>query len=95
MPKQRSELEAAAGQLILAIQKEWDREIGEISAPESEAVMNTSHLILQAAKANDVASLLGGRSIAQFLGESWVGRHPGVIPAVKKVQLLIKGKHAV
>lgn len=89
MPKQRSELEAAAGQLILAIQKEWNREMGEGSVPESEAVMHKSHRILQAAKANEIASLLGEQSVAQFLGESWVGLHPRVISAAGKVQFLV------
>jgi hypothetical protein len=95
MPKQRSELEAAAGQLILAVQKEWESDFFEGSGPENESVMGTCHELLQAAKANSIASLLAGRSVAQYLGESWVGRHPRVIPAVKQVQLLIKGKHAV
>lgn len=95
MPKQRGELEAAAGRLISAIQKEWSAEAGEKSAPESEAVMNTSHGLLLAAKSQTLDSELGGRTVAQYLGESWVGRHPNVIPAVRELQLLIKGKHAV
>jgi hypothetical protein len=95
MPKQRGQLEAAAGQLISAIQKEWGNEAGELSAPESEAVMHNSHNLLKAAKTNSIDSLLAGRSVAEFLGESWVGRHSGVIPAIKNLQLLIKGKHAV
>lgn len=95
MPKQRSELEAAAGQLVLVIQKELGREIGESSAPESEAVMNTSHGLLQAAKRGELEAELGGRTVAEYLGKSWVGRHPQVMPAVKRIEVLIKGKHAV
>jgi hypothetical protein len=95
MPKQRTDLEAAAGKLILAIQQEWDREIGEPSAAESEAVMHSSHGLLQAAKSNAIEALLDGRSVAQYLGPSWVGRHPRVSPAIKSVELLIKVKHAV
>ncbi len=84
MPKQKNEIEAAAGRLISSIQKDWISELGEESAPESEEVMHTSHHLLQAAKANTLASLLDGRTIAQFLGTSWVGRHPRVIPAIKE-----------
>ncbi len=95
MPKQRGELEAAAGRLISAIQKAWGAEAGEESAPESEAVMHTSHGLLLAAKSNALAAELRRRTVAQYLGESWVGRHPSVIPAVRELQLLIKGKHVV
>lgn len=90
MPKQKTEIEAVAGRLISSIQKEWTSELGEESAPESEEVMHTSHYLLQAAKANTLASLLDGRTIAQFLGPSWVDRHPRVMPAIKEFQLLIK-----
>jgi len=95
MPKQRSELEAAAGRLISAIQKEWGAEAGEESAPESEAIMHTSHGLLLAAKSHTLEAELAGLTVAQYLGESWVVRHPNVIAAVKELQLLIKGKHAV
>ena len=95
MPKHRTKLEAVAGQLILAIQKEWEGELGEESARETEAIMHTSHDLLNAAKTNTLSSLLAGRSIAQFLGPSWVGRHPRVIPMIKEFHLLMKGEHAV
>jgi hypothetical protein len=95
MPKLRTEVEAVAGRLILAIQKEWHNELGEESASESEEIMHTSHYLLQAAKANTLTSLLGGRTIAQFLGSSWVGRHPRVIPTIKEFQVLIKSEGAI
>lgn len=95
MPKHRSELEAAAGQLILAVQKEWENDFFAGAGPENEAVVGTCHELLQAAKASALDTLLAGRSVAQHLGESWVARHPSVIPAVKELQLLIKGRHAV
>jgi hypothetical protein len=90
MPKQKTEIEMAAGRLISTIQKEWTTELGEESAPESEEVMHTSHQLLKAAMTNSLTSLLDGRTIAQFLGPSWVGRHPRVMPAIREFQLLIK-----
>ena len=95
MPKQRGEISAAAGRLVSAIQKEWNAELGEHTATESEAVMHTSHGLLLAAKAETLESELAGRTVAQYLGEGWIGRHPSVIPAVRELQLLIKGEHAV
>jgi hypothetical protein len=95
MAKQLGELEAAAGRLISAIQKEWIAEAGEDSAPESEAVMHTAHDLLQAAKKQDLNTLFAGRSVAQFLGESWVQRHPAVIPAIRELQVLIRRTLAV
>jgi len=95
MPKKRSDLEAAAGVLVSAIQKEWTAEIGEDSASESEAVMHNSHGLLQAAKAQSLSKLLGERTVAQYLGESWLKRHPKVLPAVRELQILVKGAHAV
>lgn len=90
MPKQKTEIEAAVGRLISVIQKEWTSELGEESAHESEEVMHMSHDLLKAAKTCTITSLLNGRTIAQFLGPSWVGRYPRVIPAIREFQLLIK-----
>ena len=95
MPKQRGELEEAAGRLTSAIQKEWGAELGQATAPESEEVMHTSHGLLLAAKSKSLGSELAGRTVAQYLGEDWIDRHPNVIPAVRALQLLIKGEHAV
>jgi hypothetical protein len=70
----RNELEAAAGRLIRAIQKEWSAEIGEAPASESEAVMNASHGLLQAARTpQTLAGELAGRTVAEYLGKDWVG----------------------
>jgi hypothetical protein len=96
MPRERSELEKAAGKLISAIQKEWTDEAGLDCAAESEEVMHRSHSLLQAAHGNSFdVSVLNGGSIAQFLGEGWVGRHPRVIPAIKLLHERIKESHAV
>jgi hypothetical protein len=78
MPRQRTALEYAAGKLISSIQKEWSVEAGEPQSKESEAVVDRAHLLLQAAKAGDLRSFLGGRSISDFLGSNWVRAHPRV-----------------
>jgi len=95
MPKKRSELEVAAGRLVSAIQKEWTAEIGEDSARESEAIVHRSHGLLQAAKAQTLGKLLGERTVAHYVGESWLKRHPRVLAAVRELQILVKGAHAV
>ncbi|MDR0777193.1 MAG: hypothetical protein LBE81_11235 [Azonexus sp.] len=87
MPRKRSELEKAAGKLISAIQREWSDEAGLDCSAESEEVMHRSHDLLQAAKGGSFDSaVLGGSSIAQFLGDRWVEQHPHVISAIKELQ---------
>jgi hypothetical protein len=46
MTNSRTELEAAAGKLISAIQKEWHSEAGEPESAASEAVMHLAHELL-------------------------------------------------
>lgn len=94
MPKFRTEAEVAAGKLISAIQKVWDGQMGEDSAAESEAVMHTSHELLQAASSGGVAELLQGRSIRDFLGQSWVQSHPEILPHLNRLQSLIESSSA-
>lgn len=86
MPRQRTPLEAAAGQLISAIQKEWTAELGEPCAAGSEHAMNQAHELLQAAVQDRLPQLLQGRTIAAFLGCHWVAAHPGVLPAIKAMK---------
>jgi hypothetical protein len=95
MPKHRGELEAATGRLISAIQREWNAEAGEELATESETVMHMSHGLLLAAKSQTLDAELGGRTVAQYLGEDWVRSHPDVVRVVQELQLLIAAKHAV
>jgi hypothetical protein len=76
-------VEVLAGQLILAIQREWQAEIGEDTAQDSEAVMNRAHLLLQAAKVNSLTSTLGARSVERYLGSDWLSTHPAAVPAVR------------
>ena len=68
MKPSRTPLEASAGKLISAVQREWHAEAGEPSAAESEEVMHSCHGLLQAAKNGSLAAILGSKTIAQFLG---------------------------
>jgi len=83
MPRSRTPVEALAGQLILAIQREWQAEIGEDTAQESEAVMNRAHLLLRAASANSLTRTLGAQSVEEYLGADWLSTHPAATPAAR------------
>jgi hypothetical protein len=89
MPRSRSPLERAAGQLISAIQREWHAEIGEPAAAESEAVMHASHGLLQAAKSGSLVAVVGDKSISEFLGKEWVKAHPRVLPYIEALESCI------
>lgn len=83
MTRSRTPLEAAAGKLIAAIQKEWGNEAGEPQSAESESVMHAAHELLQAAsKFGSIVSVIGSGSVSAFLGEQWVQAHPGVLPYI-------------
>jgi hypothetical protein len=80
MSKRRTPLEAAAGKLISAIQKEWGELAGEPAAQDAEEVMNRAHELLQASASDSVQGLLAGRSVREFLDAVWVEMHPAVVP---------------
>ena len=82
MSKERTPLEAAAGKLISAIQKEWLEHSGEPGSEISEEVMHTSHELLSAAKAGSLEGL-SASSITEFLGSTWVEAHPRVLPFIE------------
>lgn len=80
-------LAAAAGKLISAIQKEWGEEAGRPESAVSEEVMHTSHGLLQAAiRDGSIASALGTRTVAEFLGVQWVHEHPKVWPYIQALE---------
>jgi len=89
MPKDKSDLEKAAGKLISAIQKEWGNELGESSAEISELVMNKGHDLLAGAKDGTLLKVLNGVSVTEFLGETWVRRHPSVKESIKSLEVAI------
>lgn len=82
MPRNRTPLEAAAGKLISAIQREWSAEAGEPSSEISENVMHRSHALLQAAKQGSISSVVGAGTVSDFLGKHWVRAHPRVWPHI-------------
>jgi hypothetical protein len=95
MSRTRTAIEVSAGQLILAIDKEWHSELGTSAAEASEDVVGRAHELLQAAKSNSILSSLGGLSIAEFLGPCWVSDHPRVQPAIETLEaLLVDRQHA-
>jgi hypothetical protein len=79
-----STIEKSAGKLISAIQKEWVKEAGELSADESENVMYKAHDILHACKKNELSKLLNGKSITAYLGTVWVENHQSVKLTINK-----------
>ena len=89
MPKEKSDLEKAAGKLISAIQKEWGNELGESTAEVSELVMNKGHDLLAGAKNGTLLKVLNGGSVTQFLGETWVRSHPSVKNSIESLEVAI------
>ena len=87
MTRSRTPLEAAAGKLIAAIQKEWGVEAGEPRSAESENVMHAAHDLLQAAsKFGSIVSVIGSGSVSTFLGAQWVQAHPRVLPYIAALE---------
>ena len=94
MPREKSKSESAAGRLISAIQKEWWLELGEPQAEQSELVMGRAHELLQARNAVSMLSVLGSKSVAEFLGESWLQSHKGVKPSICELESAMKNERA-
>lgn len=87
MVRTRSPLEHAAGRLISAIQKVFIDEMGTGGSEESEAVMDRAHSLLQAAKrCETLADVLEQKSISEFLGATWVSRHPQVHGSIAQLE---------
>lgn len=87
MTRARTPIEAAAGKLIAAIQKEWDIEAGEPEAAASESVMHAAHDLLQAASEfGSIANAIGSGSVSTFLGAQWVEVHPRVLPYIAALE---------
>ena len=86
MPAKKSDVRKAAGKLVSAIQKEWELELGEPGAAVSEEVMHNSHDFLKANTSEELAQILNGRTVAEFLGVQWVRVHPSVLQFIKKLE---------
>jgi hypothetical protein len=76
-------LERAAGELIRAVQQQWDAELGEPGAKVSEEAMHNCHGLLQASKDGTLEQLLRGGSVTDFIGQAWVKAHPKVRSAIQ------------
>jgi hypothetical protein len=88
MPK--TKFEKATAKLISVIQKEWNKELREPGAKVTELVMDKAHDLLSAAKENKVPAVLNGLSLTQFLGETWVRKHPGVKQCIAGFETMLK-----
>lgn len=86
MTHSRTKLEAAAGKLISAIQKEWHCEAGEPESAVSEAVMHSAHELLQASKSGSLATVIGSGPVSSYLGDPWVQEHPRVVPYIEALE---------
>jgi hypothetical protein len=84
------QVEALAGKLVLAVQGEWGRDLGEPIAQESEEAMYLSHKLLQAAKAGSIGTALGTATVAEFIGSPWVAQHPNVAPHIEALEAAIR-----
>lgn len=83
MARQKSSLELAAGKLISAVQKEWNRHAGEGDIErQSEEVVYKAHDLLKAKTPEAIKALLGEKSVAEHLGKDWLSSHPQVMQYV-------------
>ena len=87
MPRRKTAADAAAGQLILAVQKVWGRRLGTDQAAAAEAAMNRAHDLHQAARRGTLEHLLGNTTAADFIGRDWIECHPEVKQAVDGLQV--------
>lgn len=90
MTPKKAKYEKAAAKLISIIQKEWNIERGEPGAKVSEVVMRKAQDLLSAAKENKVLTVLNGLSLTQFLGETWVRKHPGVNQCIAGFEAMLR-----
>ncbi len=93
MTRARTPIEAAVGKLISAVQHEWGTEVGEPYAQESEAVMDSCHTLLQAAKTGGLSRLLGTSTVTEYLGSQWVASHPNVKPFIQTLEAVAIYEH--
>lgn len=89
MPRNRAELEKAAGKLTSAIQKEWHQSLGTTTSSANEEVMHISHSLVKATKNGNIIQALRGGSVTDYLGREWVAHHPDVLPAIDYFEMLL------
>ena len=87
MPRSRSQLQKLLGQLVLAVQQEEGLVVGDaVHWPAAQTALHNAESLLTVAKdpAKLIAALDGG-SVASYIGEGWLLRHPRVRPALVAV----------
>jgi len=89
MPKKKTELQKAIGQLISSIQKEWGDEAGEGNSNFTETIMDLAHDLLQAGDREGVLKVLGPLNVRQYFGEVWLKSHPRVMEKVLRVEEIL------
>jgi hypothetical protein len=87
MPRTRSSLQTAVGQLILAIQKEEALVIGDgtLWAPAQAARENADDLYIHATTPAALRERLAGKSLSEYIGVQWLASHRSVRPALAVV----------
>jgi hypothetical protein len=68
----------------------WSEEAGELIAERSESVLHSSHSLLQATKTDSLGTVLGARTVAEYLGPEWLETHPLVWPYVNALEELVQ-----
>ncbi len=60
--------------------------MGEDESAESEAVMHRGNELLLHAKAGDLDEFLNGTAIEEFLGHTWIERHPQIRHFIRTIE---------
>lgn len=86
MPREKSDLLRALGQLLTAIQREETRALGTSDWAPTHAALRRAESLYWAAKRAPLAVTLGAQSLRAFVGDDWMARHPRVLPAVQQIE---------
>ena len=64
--------------------------MGCLQAKQSELVISRAHELLQASNVISMLMVLGSKSVAEFLGESWLKSHKGVTSSICELESAIE-----
>ncbi len=90
MTPKKAKYEKASAKLISIIRKEWNKELGYPGAKVTELVLGKVHDLQSAAKEGKVLAVLNGLTLTQFLGETWVRKHPSVNQCIAGFEAMLK-----
>lgn len=68
--------------------------MGCLQAKQSELVISRAHELLQASNVISMLMVLGSKSVAEFLGESWLQSHKGVKLSICELESAMKNERA-